>query len=122
MKKEQTKNENNVEINFDHNDDLKNSKKINNDTSILGNMLSGRVYSILKVSVTFYTYGFIINNNFIFMILHYFILSYDEIWNTKLNASHYNQYIWLKYSISKDAVYCSTCRNFRLGSNNLGWF
>lgn len=68
VKKEQTKNENNVEINLDHNNGLENLKKINNVTSVLGNMLSGPVCPILKVSVAFCTYVIIINNNFINII------------------------------------------------------
>jgi len=53
VKKEQTKNANNTEINLDQNDDLVNLKKVNNETSDLGNILSGPVRPILKVSIAF---------------------------------------------------------------------
>lgn len=50
VKKEQTKNANNT----DQNDDLVNLKKVNNETcSDLGNILSGPVRPILKVSIAF---------------------------------------------------------------------
>jgi len=48
VKNEQTKNANNPEINLDHNDKLVNLKKVNDETSDLGNMLSGPVRPILK--------------------------------------------------------------------------
>jgi len=53
VKKEQTKNANNTEINLDQNDDLVNLKKVNNETSDLGNILSGPVRPILKVCIAF---------------------------------------------------------------------
>jgi len=53
VKNEQTKNANSTEINLDHNDDLVNLKKVNNETSDLGNMLRGPVRPILKVSIAF---------------------------------------------------------------------